>query len=94
MHTTRYMTPTATALVQVRPADALAGFGIVGVQEWKPGIAREDVFDLLAAAGSLTVGEIAGGLDVAVAEVAPCVRSLVRAGDLREDEYGRYRVVG
>jgi hypothetical protein len=86
------MTPTSTALVQARPADALAGFGTVGVQDWKRGIAREDVFDLLDAAGSLTVSDIAGGLDVAAAEVAPCVRTLVRSGDLREDEYGRYRM--
>ncbi len=92
MHTTRYMTPTATNIVQFSAPEPRA-FIEEFTLPWRS-LNPEDVVDLLEAAGSLTVGDIAGGLDVPVAEIAHLVSSLVGGGDLREDEFGRYRLAG
>jgi predicted transcriptional regulator len=57
-------------------------------------ISVDSVCDLIAAAGPLTAGDIAGGLDVTVGAAAHYVQSLVSAGSLREDEFGRYSLSG
>ena len=48
-----------------------------------------DVFDLLAAAGPLTTGDIAGGLGVPEREAAGVVRLMLDRDWLRPDEWGR-----
>lgn len=64
------------------------------VQTFAPTVAIQDVCDLLAAAGPLTSRDIAGGLGVTPFEVWHSVRNLLDSGDLREDEFGRYRLAG
>ena len=52
----------------------------------------DDVEDLLAAAGPLTMLDIAGALDVSLTEASVLVGTLQYAGCIREDEdeWGRY----
>ena len=50
-----------------------------------------DVSDLLDAAGPLSLSDIAGGLAVPLSAAAARVRQMVLAGQLRRDEFGRYR---
>ena len=57
-------------------------------------VSVDDVCDLLAAAGPLTVRDIAGGLAVPARQAASCVRRMVRERSLRRDEFGRYRLSG
>lgn len=92
MHTTQYMTPTATEIVQFPFPEAPAFLEDFALP-WRS-VAAEDVCDLLAATGALSISDIAGGLDVPAGEVLRFVRSLAGAGDLREDEFGRYRLTG
>ena len=58
-------------------------------------ITIEDVEDLLAAAGPLTILDIAGGLDVSLREASMLVGKLQYAGCVQEeeDEWGRYTLV-
>jgi len=92
MNATHYMTPTATNIVQFSAPERSALIEEFTLP-WRS-VDAEDVCDLLAAAGSLTAHDLAGGLDVPVAEVVQIVRSLASAGELREDEFGRYRLAG
>lgn len=65
----------ATAASALRATNRLAG----------------EVCGLLHAAGPLTIRDIAGGLAISVADAAARVRLMRARGDLREDEFGRYR---
>ena len=55
----------------------------------------EDVEELLAAAGPLTILDIAGGLDVSLREASMLVGKLQYAGCIHEDEdeWGRYSLI-
>jgi hypothetical protein len=64
------------------------------VQTIERGISIDDVCELLSAAGPLSAGDIAGGLDVSVREASNYVGFMVAHGDLQEDEFGRYRLRG
>lgn len=57
------------------------------------GVAPVDVSDLLDAAGSLSIADIAGGLDATLAAVEATVAWMVSRGDLRRDEWDRLRAV-
>jgi DNA-binding IclR family transcriptional regulator len=57
-------------------------------------ISLDEVCELIAAAGPLTVADIAGGLDAPAGQVAAYVQSMVGHGDLQEDEFGRYVLRG
>jgi hypothetical protein len=56
--------------------------------------AVEDVCELIAAAGPLTVEQVARGLSITEPDAAVRVRSLEARGDVRPDEWGRYRLAG
>jgi hypothetical protein len=53
-----------------------------------------EVRDLIAAAGPLSVHDIAGGLAISERCAAARIRQMVNSGHLREDEFGRYRLWG
>jgi hypothetical protein len=53
-----------------------------------------EVCDLLAAAGPLTLADIADGLALPARLVAGRVRRMVNDCNLRQDEFGRYRLWG
>jgi len=57
-----------------------------------PAASDEEVRDLIAAAGPLTLCDIAGGLSASAAAAATCVRRMLRARQLRRDEFGRYQL--
>ena len=57
-------------------------------------VSADDVCDLIAAAGPLTVADIAGGLDVPVRRAAARVRQMLGRTLLKEDEFARYRAWG
>ena len=57
-------------------------------------ITAADVQDLLEAAGPLSLRDIAGGLQVSEREAEVRVASMVAAGALGADEWGRYRLRG
>ena len=51
-----------------------------------------DVCDLIDAAGPLSLCDIAGGLDIHVAQASRVVRTMVADACLREDEWGRFGI--
>ena len=53
-----------------------------------------DVCELIDAAGPLTVGDIAGGLNAQVAQVMPVVEFLMGKNSLRVDEWDRLQLTG
>lgn len=54
----------------------------------------DDVCDLIAAAGPLTLRDVAGGLAVPAARAAGCVSKMIAECLLEEDEFGRYQLAG
>ena len=54
----------------------------------------DEVCDLIAAAGPLTVCDIAGGLAVSVRQASASVRLMAENGSLQRDEFRRYRLTG
>jgi hypothetical protein len=65
-----------------------------GVQTLERRLTAEEVYELLAAAGPLTARDIAGGIDLPMGEVGPFVAALEERGQLRRDEFERYRLWG
>lgn len=55
------------------------------------GVAPGDVRALLHAAGSLSIADIAGGLDVTVVTAQATVSWMLSRGELRLDEWNRLR---
>ena len=54
----------------------------------------DEVCDLIAAAGPLTVRDIAGGLAVSARQASASVQLMVRRNCLKQDEFRRYRLSG
>ena len=57
-------------------------------------VSVDEVADLIAAAGPLTLCDIAGGLAVPARRAAARVRQMVADRALKRDEFGRYRLAG
>jgi hypothetical protein len=103
MNATRYFEPNLPGILAL-PATGAAGIAPIEqarvprrtatVQVLERRITLADVCDLIAAAGPLTSGDIAGGLGVAEDRAAAQVQSMVARGDLQEDEFGRYMLRG
>jgi hypothetical protein len=55
-------------------------------------VSADEVCDLLAAAGPLTLRDIAGGLAVPARRAAGRIRQMLAGGTLKQDEFGRYRL--
>jgi hypothetical protein len=71
----------------VRPALSDSKFG---ASRHRTG--ASDVRDLIAAAGPLSLRDIAGGLGVSTSEATALLRSMVEHDGLRQDEWARYRL--
>jgi hypothetical protein len=84
--------PALASQLQERPTQRRNA--MVMTLERSSSAATDAVCDLIAAAGPLTANDIAGGLDVTVGAATRHVQSLVAAGSLREDEFGRYSLSG
>lgn len=103
MHSTRYFEPNLPGILAL-PVSGATGIAPIErvraprraamVQSLERPLSLEDVCELIAAAGPLTPGDIAGGLGVAVESASAQVHSMVANGDLQEDEFGRYMLRG
>jgi hypothetical protein len=103
MQTTRYFEPNlpgilalpSSGAVYIAPIEQVrAPRRAAAIRVLERPIVADEICELIAAAGPLTAGDIAGGLGVAADSASAQVQSLVARGDLQEDEFGRYMLRG
>ncbi len=85
-----YYTPVGRAVPL--PAPIVRRHPTIVIARTAP-VSLDDVCALIEAAGPLTAVDIAGGLAISVSEAANSVRRMVDAGQLKQDEWGRYHLV-